>query len=137
MKIQKDVIRENGLRVTPARAAVLHVLLNSSKPLDIGAINFQVAKLKVNADQATIYRIIENFIVKDLVSRIQFKQKKFYYEAKGKEHHHAVCDKCGNIEDVSQCSVPRLEREIEKTKGFKVLSHSLEFYGLCASCQQV
>lgn len=135
MQIQKDTIRQNGLRVTPARLAVLNILNNSAKPMDIMTIYEKVSKMHVDADQATIYRIVENFIKKDIIVKLQFQEKKFYYEAKMKDHHHAVCQKCGKIEDISNCSIPRIEREIERSKGFKVLSHSLEFFGLCANCQ--
>ena len=103
--------------------------------MDISSIFEKVAKMHVDADQATIYRIVESFIQKDLIVKLQFQEKKFYYEAKMKDHHHAVCQKCGKIEDIANCSIPRLEREIERSKGFKVLSHSLEFFGLCVACQ--
>ncbi|MDO8269358.1 MAG: Fur family transcriptional regulator [Candidatus Levybacteria bacterium] len=135
MNIFSDAIRSKGLRVTPARIAVLSVLEDSEHPLDITGIISKVIKLKVDADQATIYRIIENFIDKDLVKRLQFREKKFYYEAKRYDHHHAICEKCGKIDDISNCSIDRVEREIERTKGFKVKSHSLEYFGTCKSCQ--
>ncbi|MBL9131436.1 MAG: transcriptional repressor, partial [Verrucomicrobiaceae bacterium] len=32
------------------------------------------------------------------------------------------------------CPVEALERDIEKTSGFKKLYHELEFYGLCPKC---
>ncbi len=137
MQIQKDTIRQNGLRVTPARLAVLNILNNSAKPMDIMSLCDQVSKMHVDVDQATIYRIVENFIKKDLIVKLQFQEKKFYYEAKMKDHHHAVCHMCGKIEDISNCSIPRIEREIEKTRGFKVASHSLEFFGICRSCQNL
>lgn len=135
MNLQKETIREKGLRITPARVAVLRVLENSGQPLDIANIYNQISKQHVDADQATVYRIIENFMQKDLVTRLQFNEKKFFYEAKKAEHHHAICTKCGKIEDVSVCNIPRLEREIERTKGFKVSMHSLEFFGTCVNCQ--
>ena len=134
MNIYKDVIRDNGLRVTPARIAVLKVLEEFREPLDMESIIKEVEKRHVDADQATIYRIIENFTERKLVTRLRFQEKKFYYEMKGAEHHHAICEGCGKIEDVSNCSIGRVERDIEKTKGFKVKSHSLEFFGLCKNC---
>jgi len=131
----KDAIRDKGLRITAARVAVLDVLSTSLKPLDISGIVAQISRRKVDADQATIYRIIENFIDKGLVTKLQFQEKKFYYEIKGEEHHHAICSKCGKIEDVSKCNIKRLEREISKSMGFVVEKHSLEFYGLCTNCK--
>lgn len=134
MDLFKESIRSKGLRITPARVAILKVLDVAQKPLDISSILQALVKNKVDADQATVYRIIENFIEKDLVKRLQFQEKKFYYETKNYDHHHAMCTSCGKIEDISQCSIDRVEREIEKTKGFKVKNHSLEFFGTCPEC---
>ena len=131
----KELIRSTGLRLTPARLAVFSILEDSNKPLDIISIYKEVAKRHVDADQATIYRIIENFIDKNLVIRIRLQEKKFYYESKRAEHHHAICENCGSITDISNCSIGKVEREIEKTKGFLVKRHSLEFFGLCADCK--
>lgn len=134
METFKESIKSKGLKITPARLAVLSVLSESKKPLDIASIFLQISKRHVDADQATIYRIMENFNEHDLVKKLQFQEKKFYYEAKREEHHHAICTKCGKIEDVSRCNIRRLEREIEKNMNFNVTSHSLEFFGLCSEC---
>jgi len=135
MITHRDTIRGKGLRITPARLAVFSILSDSEKPLDISNIIAQISKRHVDADQATIYRIIDNFMKKDLITKLQFQERKFYYEVKGEEHHHAICTKCGRIEDISTCNIKRLEREIEKDKGFTVSQHSLEFYGVCSRCR--
>ncbi len=131
---QKDTIRSIGLRVTPARIAVLKILEESTEPIDISSIYKNISKQRVDADQATIYRIIESFLEKKLITRLQFQEKKFFYEARRPEHHHAVCLVCGKIEDISNCSIKRMEQRIMEKKGFKVSSHSLEFFGTCADC---
>ncbi len=136
MNFQKELIRNKGLRVTPARVAVLNVLSDSKQPLDISSIWDELVRKRIDADQATIYRIIENFIQKGLILRLQFQEKKFFYEAKREEHHHIMCTNCGRIEDVSRCNIKRLENEIEKNSGFTVNSHSLEFFGVCKGCRQ-
>lgn len=135
MNIPKEQIRQKGLRVTPARVTVLKVLEDSEKPLDIFTIYNEVVKRRVDADQATIYRIIENFVENDLAKRLQLQEKKFYYEAKRAEHHHAVCRNCSEVIDISRCAVKRTEKKIEERFGFKVESHSLEFFGICSNCQ--
>lgn len=135
MNLQKDIIKNKGLRITPARVTVLKVLEDSLKPLDIASIYKEVSKRHVDADQATIYRIIENFIKKNLVLKLQLQEKKFYYEVKRAEHHHAICEKCGDVVDIARCSVKRTEKKIGERFGFKVKSHSLEFFGLCKNCQ--
>lgn len=134
MIVQKESIRKVGLRVTPARIAVLKTLEDSSTPVDVSTIYESLTKQRVDADQATIYRIVESFLEKNLVTKLQFQEKKFFYEVKRPEHHHAICTSCGRIEDISNCSIKRTEAKIEEKIGFKVKSHSLEFFGLCSEC---
>lgn len=133
---QKETIKDKGLRITPARIAVLKILEESLKPLDIASIYKEVSRHHVDADQATIYRIIENFIQKELVVRLQLQEKKFYYERKKRDHHHAICDECGAIEDIGRCSMKRSEKKVEEKLGFKIKNHSLEFFGICRNCQK-
>lgn len=131
----KEIIRSNGLRITPARVAVLKILENSIQPLDIPSIFKEVSKHHVDADQTTIYRIIESFIQKDLVVRLQLQEKKFYYERKKKDHHHAICKYCGIIVDIGRCSMKRAEQNVEGKLGFRIENHTLEFFGVCRACQ--
>lgn len=130
----KEALKQKNLRITPARISVLTILDQSVEPLDIASILKLVKSQKIQADPATIYRIIENFLEKGLASKIQLNEKKFYYEGVKKEHHHAVCEKCGKIEDVMKCSINKSIKDVEKNKGFTVRRHSLELFGLCASC---
>lgn len=128
------IVRNLGLRATPARVAVMDIMEKTTKPLDVAEIINLLKKRKVDTDQATIYRIMDSFYDKGAITRLQFNDNKFRYEGKTSEHHHAICTHCGAIEDVSNCSIETLESQIEKTKGFKVENHSLEFFGLCKNC---
>jgi len=77
------------------------------------------------------------FTEKGLLKPIQLNEGKYRYElASISDHHHLVCESCGNIEDISDCSIDLLEKDIETKKEFKVTSHSLEFFGICANCQK-
>lgn len=130
------IIRETGLKVTPARLAVIKFFYRTKKPAHIADIIKALVSQRIYADQATIYRIVENFYEKGLINRLQFQKRKFYYETNREEHHHAICSSCGKIEDISNCSLQKLEKEIEKKHNFKVESHSLEFFGTCSNCLQ-
>ena len=139
-KIQHDCkteLNEVELRATPARIALLQLLEKSDKPLDVQSMIEFLEKKDIATDPATVFRIVNMFTEKGLVKPIQLHEGKFRYELKNKaDHHHLVCEKCGDIQDISDCSIDALEKEIEKMKQFKVTSHSLEFFGVCKSCQR-
>lgn len=133
----KQELRSAALKATPARLGVLELLETSDKPLDVAAMIAYLAEKNIAADHATVFRIINLFTEKGLTKQIQLNEGKFRYELTNKaDHHHLVCENCGDIEDISDCNISALEKEIEKKKQFKVKNHSLEFYGICQNCQQ-
>ncbi|WP_406811615.1 hypothetical protein, partial [Klebsiella aerogenes] len=42
----------------------------------------------------------------------------------------------GHVIDFDQCIADSMEQELEERFGFQIQSHLLEFYGLCADCQE-
>lgn len=128
-------LHEAELKATPARLAVMQLLEKTDEPIDVATITEYLKKNTIKADQATVFRIINMFTDKGLTKQIQLNEGKFRYELSSKpDHHHLICQKCGKIQDISDCAVGDLEKDIEKKKGFKIMSHSLEFFGLCSNC---
>ncbi|HVA96040.1 MAG TPA: Fur family transcriptional regulator [Candidatus Acidoferrales bacterium] len=133
----KTELKEANLKVTTARLGVLQVLERSAKPIDIATVSQYLDRKQIKADQATIFRIMHAFADKGLVVPIQFNEGKFRYEYGPKaDHHHFICDNCGTIEDISDCRIEKLEKEIRSKKKLLIKRHSLEFYGLCQNCQK-
>ncbi|HUQ85320.1 MAG TPA: Fur family transcriptional regulator [Candidatus Limnocylindrales bacterium] len=129
-------LRDADLKITPARLGVLSALENSNKPQDISDITTYLKKNSVKADQVTVFRIINAFTEKGLARPIQFNEGKLRYEqASASDHHHFICENCGDIEDISDCHIDDLEKNINNKKGLLIKRHSLEFFGLCKLCQ--
>lgn len=127
-----NLLKEKGLKITTARIAVLDLLESENNPVDALTI---VEKLSNQADQATVYRILEILTKKDIVNKLEFGEGKYRYEIEKDHHHHLVCSNCGKIEDIEIDLSNEFSKEINKKKGFLVKSHSLEFFGLCRLCQ--
>lgn len=132
----KEELNEAHLKATPVRLAVLALLEKSDQPLAIGSIINYLKDNHIKADPATVFRVVNTFTEKGIARQIQFKEGKFRYELFSRpEHHHLICESCGAIEDISDCSIGALESEIAKKKKFLIQSHSLEFFGICKNCQ--
>jgi len=132
----KNELNDVNLRATPARMAIMSFLENANKPVDVQSMVAYLGKREINTDPATVFRIVNMFTDRGLVKPIQLNEGKFRYELASKDdHHHLVCESCGEIEDISDCNINALEKDIEKRKKFKVTSHSLEFFGICSTCQ--
>ncbi|HUD20290.1 MAG TPA: Fur family transcriptional regulator [Patescibacteria group bacterium] len=130
-------LHDADLKVTPARIGILSALETTKLPLDISDLVRYLSDHKIQADRVTVFRSMNVLSEKGLVKQIQFNEGKLRYEYAAKpDHHHFVCEKCGMVEDISQCNVEKIEKDLQKTKGLLIRHHSLEFFGLCAKCQQ-
>jgi len=122
-------------RKTTSRDAILSCIKNSHIPLSIDDIKNLLKKNHIQIDEATIYRNMKTFVEKGELIQIDFQEGKFRYESASlPHHHHIVCEKCGAVENVPVKEDSLLKQLRIKTK-FKVMRHSLEFFGLCNKCQ--
>jgi Fur family ferric uptake transcriptional regulator len=53
-----------------------------------------------------------------------------------RDDHHLTCVDCGSTRRLPHCPVHDLALPSGELDGFRPLFHTLEFYGLCAACQQ-
>lgn len=132
----KEELNASSLRATPARMAIMSLLETTNAPLDVQSMIEYLDKKDIKTDPATVFRIMNMFTAKGLVKPISFNEGKLRYELSAKEdHHHLICEECGTIEDISDCNIEGLEKDINKRKQFLVKRHALEFFGVCKQCQ--
>lgn len=132
---QLELLTSHGIKSSPARLRVLSVCMASQLPLDASQV---YEKLDGEIHLATVYRTLEKFVSLGLLERIDFQEGKFRYEYLHSHHHHAVCESCGNVDDVSDSltEIGAIESRVKRGTGFKVIKHTLELFGICQSCQQ-
>jgi len=133
-----DILKANNLRMTKTRMALIEILLCSEDPLSVSDILLTLFHVKRSVNKTTVYRELEQLESKGIVSTVQLGDRKQYYELASRDHHHhLICLECKQIEDIDM-NEERLfseEKKMSREKGFVILRHSLEFFGLCRSCQ--
>ena len=134
----KQLLKNKGLKSTPQRLAVLHVLHESSKYLSINDILEQTKHILPNTGLATIYRTLDVLVELGLVTRVHFQDGCHSYAFSDDSHaHQIVCTNCNKILDLEECPFDKyLEYLTEKT-GFKIQNHFLQLFGECSECGEV
>lgn len=129
-----DELKRRGLRQSRIRKILVNIFTNSSQP--ISAVDL-LEKNKVSANKTTIYRELYTLVSQKILREIDFGDGIKRYELSGDtHHHHLICTNCKKIEDVDlKTDLDKEEQRVEKETGFKIKSHSLEFFGLCKNCQ--
>ncbi len=129
----KELLKLRNLKATPGRMELLRVLDASPTPLSITDMQHELKKLKL--DQATFYRMVNDLKEASVIREVHLEHNHAHYELGGDHHHHAICEQCGKIVDLSSCNIAGLETEVLKKAKFKSINrHSLEFFGLCNAC---
>ncbi|MDP3941350.1 MAG: Fur family transcriptional regulator [bacterium] len=135
MQLSAQLLQQSQLKVTNARKVAIHFFEKEERPVDVEEILFHLRKHKLATDRATVYRMIDTFLDRGIITRLEFGEGKYRYELAGSDHHHLVCENCGRVEDISDCGIEAWEKKIKQKKHFLVKHHSLEFFGICKSCQ--
>ena len=130
-------LKGGGHRITRARSAIIDLLLQDRNPLTAPAICTSLKRRGLVFNRATVYRELVFLLANDIVRQVRFAGKATHFEINSGHHHHLVCMKCNSVKDVVLGKhLEHHERQIYEKEKFKVVSHSLEFYGLCRNCHR-
>lgn len=135
----REILSDRDFRLTPQREAVLLILLehqaNHMTAEDIYAIT---RSRYPEIGLATIYRSLELFQSLGIISRLDTGDggRKFEIVASGEAHyhHHLLCMECGEITEFNEDLLDELEAKVSEENGFKIVDHSLRFFGYCKRC---
>jgi len=129
----RAAVREAGLRATPSRLAVLHLLRAAQAPVSHSDV---VAKLASQAwDPATIYRNLTDLSDVGLARRTDLGDHIWRFEAvshAASAHPHFVCTECGTVE-----CLPELEYVVTRAKTPRAIRQKrveVQMRGLCDAC---
>lgn len=128
----KRSLKDSGLRCTPQRYAVMTFLMECNRHPTAAEIYEAVNHMDPRSSRATIYNNLRDLVHAGLVREVAVEGRAAQFDAKGTRHHHFICDRCGNVEDVEWYDVPR---PALRTLGKRVLREcELIFRGLCTKC---
>jgi Fe2+ or Zn2+ uptake regulation protein len=124
--------QNSGLRCTPQRYAVMAFLMERNRHPTAAEIFEAVNRMDPRSSRATTYNNLRDLLQAGLVRELAIEGRAARFDAKGMRHHHFLCDRCGNVEDMEWYAVPG---PATSSLGKRVLRESeLIFRGLCAKC---
>jgi Fe2+ or Zn2+ uptake regulation protein len=125
-------LEELDHRITPSRVAVIAAVLAHSGHFSVEDIVRQARAV----GRATVFRTMRLLTDIDVVCRVLLEDGSLHYRVSRRgHHHHLVCVSCGNVQDLDECAVGGLVRELAAATEYEIEGHWLEFYGRCAACR--
>src|ERR1035437_1324568 len=132
-------LKQRGVRLTRQRQILLELIDKTSDHLDAERL-YQLAKERdPKINRVTVYRTLKMLKTGGLVDELDLMHyggDQHYYETRLKqEHAHAICLRCGKVEEFFGEPLQRLRKQVETHLGFQVLLARTEVGGYCAHCQ--
>ncbi len=130
----KTSLEDRGLRCTPQRFAVMACLMDHKGHPTAAEIFKAVNRVDPRSSRATTYNNLRDLVKAGLVREVAAEGRAGRFDLEGMRHHHFICDRCGNVEDVDWYDVPK---PASRTLGKRVVRDwQLVFRGLCTKCNR-
>jgi Fur family peroxide stress response transcriptional regulator len=130
-------LKERGYRLTPQRIAVLKILAASTGHPSVEQIYEGVKADFPTTSLATVYKTVTLLKEMGEVLELGFSNDRNRYDGnKPYPHPHLICIQCKDIIDQEMATLSELPQQVAQVTGFKIVSHRLDFYGICPRCQE-
>ncbi len=125
-----------GVFITPKRAKLLEILAGTDRHPSVSELHAEVQLRFPSTSLATVYNTIELLKECGQVLEMEFSGTANRYDGRRADPHpHMVCLDCERIDDVDIPESNGRYASVGETTGYEVVSHRIEFYGVCPGCQ--
>ena len=122
---------EKGLRMTEQRRVIARVLTDARDHPDVEELHRRAAAVDPGISIATVYRTVRLFEEAGILERHDFRDGRSRYEEVPEAHHdHLIDMKSGKVVEFVDPEIERLQQEIARRLGYKLVDHRLELYGV-------
>jgi Fur family peroxide stress response transcriptional regulator len=128
-------LKEDHKKLTPQRLAIAKILSSSKGHPSVESIYDQLKPDFPTMSLATVYRNVMTIKSLGEVLELGFPDGSNRYDGnKPYPHPHVICVKCKKVIDPQLITLQDMTAELADETGFKILSHRLDFFGICKEC---
>ena len=120
-----------GMRMTEQRRVIARVLADSADHPDVEELYRRCAKVDDRISISTVYRTVKLFEDSGIIERHDFREGRARYETIPDTHHdHLINLRTGEVIEFRSEEIERLQAEIARRLGYKLVDHRLELYAV-------
>ena len=123
-------IRRNSIQ----RQLVMDALKSLDHPSAM-EVFAEIQKTYPQMSLGTAYRHFQVMEEDGLIRRLSIPNSADRFDINPEPHQHIRCIRCGLFHDVEEINLGYIDRNVEKSTEFSVLSHHMIFNGLCPKCR--
>ena len=130
----EEKCQQKGVRLTDQRKTIAKVLSESKEVYgskdhpDVDELHKRVTAIDDKISIATVYRTVKLFEEAGILIKHDFKAGKARYEIND-DHNHLIDINSGEIVEFVDKDIEKLQHEVAKKLGYKLVDHKLELYG--------
>ena len=130
----EEKCKKKGVRLTDQRRVIAKVMSNSKEKYgskdhpDVDELHKRVSMIDSKISIATVYRTVKLFEEAGILIKHDFKAGKARYEIND-DHSHLIDINSGEIIEFVDKDIEKLQNEVAKKLGYKLVDHKLELYG--------
>lgn len=122
--------------MTPQRKTILAELRKSCGHPSADELYVLVRKKIPRISLGTVYRNLEILVELGEIQKLQVGGSLSRYDGRPDNHYHIRCMNCNCIDDAPVIPNPQFEEDLKKLTPYQVMSHRVEFMGLCPQCAE-
>ena len=135
-KLFIQYLRENNLKVTQERLALLDEIFCTNEHLDADELLARMKTKQRKVSRATVYRTLDLLVEEGLACRNDLGAGQEYFtNNRHGPHIHLVCRFCGKITDADYPLIAPMKEHFQVKYGFAADLEHLSIFGVCATCQ--
>jgi Fur family ferric uptake transcriptional regulator len=127
----EQVCVAKGMRMTDQRRVIARVLSTAKDHPDVEELHRRATAIDPDISIATVYRTVRLFEESGILTRHDFLDGRSRYEEATDDHHdHLIDMKTGQVIEFVDPEIERLQEEIARRLGYRLVGHRLELYGV-------
>ncbi len=132
-----EILRAQGLRMTPQRRAIVSEIMRTRGHISPTALARKVQGEMPGVNASTVYRTLALLEEVGVLSHAHLEGGAEYHRAEEAGHVHLTCSNCGAEDDLSMEEAQALSQLVERHREFLPDLTHFAISGLCAECRRL
>jgi len=130
-----ELLRENGVRVTVPRRAILESLVQLGPHVTAEDLASHVQGRHPEVHESTVYRTLDRLTTLGVVNHVHLGHGRAVYHVPDGGHQHLHCDACGTVVEAPDDVFAALILDVEERFGFALDLDHFALGGRCHDCR--
>jgi len=133
LEAYRDYLTAKGLKSTRQRTLIVEEFFREGAHISADDLFRKVQKRASGIGLASVYRTLKSLVDSGLAVERRFLDKSsvFEYNNPAAHHDHLICMRCNQIIEFENAEIERLQEQVARQLGFRLIDHKLELYGIC------